>query len=262
MTHCLSCFTFYAAEQLLYISSYLYGDKSDVTRAVIGSDDDIILNTDTSDHIKFLAEISFQLSNSTILSHALQLPQSVLDRIKHECQHIGHLCFSSYKLLVEWVIRNGRDARLSNLKSALYKMGFKICGSSLEDSDVLVRPCFDKHPFPNICSSKVVSAVSGEVKFVFNLSRMLSCCWRSVGSLMGIPLVRLNEIDIAASSDISFTPEYTMLLEWQRRNGRDATLGTMFKAIKCVFDYSPSYVNHAYWYATQFAECMEHSAMT
>ena len=213
-------------------------------------------NTDTSNHIKFLAEISFQLSNPTILLHALQLPQLVLDRIKHECQQIGDLSLSSciYKLLVKWVIRNGRDARLSNLKSALYRMGFKIlCGSTSEDPDVLVRPCFDEHPFPTICSSVIVSSVGGEVKFVFDLSRMLRCCWRSVGSLMGIPLVRLTEIDIkAVSSDIS--PEYTMLSEWQKRNGRDATLGTMFKAIKCVFDYSPYYINHAYWYATQFAQ--------
>ena len=196
------------------------------------------------------------MSNPTILSHALHLSQSELDHIMLECQRIGDVYFSSYKLLIEWVIRNGDDAKLSNLKDALNKMGFKDIQKleNSDDFDVLIRPVFEKYSFPNICSSEVVSTINDEVTFALKLGGMLRCCWWRVGSLMGIPLIRLDEIDVAASSDISYTPGYSMLLEWQRRNGREATLGTVFKALKCMYYHRASAVNHALWYATQFAE--------
>ena len=240
----------------MHASSYLYGAEGDLLQALTSPTDDVILNTNTSDHIKFLAEISFQFSNPTLLCHALQLPQLVLDHITLECQHVGDLCFSSYKLLIEWVSRNGGNAKLSSLKSALRTSGIKdiVMQHIPEDSDVLIRSIFDKHPFPNICSSEFVSTVNEEVTFALKLGGMLICCWRRLGSLMGIPLIRLNEIDVAASSDVSYTPGYSMLLEWQRRNGRDAVLGTVFKALKRVFDHSASHVNHAYWYATEVAQ--------
>ena len=96
-----------------------------------------------------------------------------------------------------------------------------------------------------------------EEDFFVNLSEKLQCCWRKVGSLMGIPK---RFLDVQAEENDSLHEQaYQMLWNWQRENRRrDTTHGVVFKAVQRLFKHHPGIVNDAWLYCVHHLEKYSH----
>ena len=162
-----------------------------------------------------------------------------------------------YSVLREWLAANaGRysETTLGTLKDALSKVGIEdIKISELSDmSDRGISLLSTSLDTVSIMDSP--NDVCRE--FVLNLSEKLQCCWRQVGSLMG---VSKSTLDIEASQNVDQLHEqaYQMLLTWQNKSKHEAvTYGVLFKAVQRVHDHRPDIVNDARLYCEHYLSIM------
>ena len=198
-------------EGALSTCSYLYGENSDVMETLTNPENDLVLNTQDSDHIKLLADISLQLSNEQL--QALS-QQSIAD--------------DRFEYLGNWVCweRLRGNAKLKDLLRHTKSLNIYF---EQEDSNILLKGQLDK--------LAIDSALFSE------LAQKLRACWWEVGYLMGV-----SPLDIATIRE-EYTPDlcsYQLLCQWQRRNDNEATYGTLFKAVHRMFRYRPIKVNDAH----------------
>ena len=245
-------------ECFLYTSSYLYGEDSDIRKALNSPNVDICLDLQKPDHKKFLADISFQITNAPRLREALGLRDYQLQSIESDNARVGNTNIVTYRLLATWVCREGQDARLSALKNSFSEIEFKdillrdTTATKGGGADLLVSPLFDSIPLTDF-SPSLSSTTSTEFEWIFlcSLLKMLRCCWRSVGHLMGIPDQDLEMVAMEYHS--LYEQSYHMIYNWQK-NGSDVTYGTLFKAITCLFDHCPDRINAAHCYVVERIE--------
>ena len=183
-----------------------------------------------------------------------------LHSIESNNARIGNTSLVVYQLLAKWACSKGRDARLSVLKDALSTIGYRdilLCdyhdttAINEGEADLLISPHFDSIPLPNF-SPSLSSSSEIERNFLRVLSEKLQCCWRSIGHLMGIPNLDLDTVAMEhPPPEPLYEQSYHMIYKWQRKNGRGATYGILFKAIKCLFDRSLDSINDAYCYVVK-----------
>ena len=242
-------------ERNLFTSSYLYVEDSDIRDALNSPNSDICLDLRKPDHIKFLADVSFQITETPLLSRALGLQDYQLHSIECNMRHIRNTNLVTYQLLATWVCNKGCDARLSTLKDSLFKIGFKdilLC-TNKGGTDLLISSHFDTIPFPSFSPSLSSSSeIKNEQNFVLVLTQKLQCCWRSIGHLMGIPDRDLDKVAMEhPPPEPLHEQSYHMIYKWQRTNANKATYGILFKAISCLFEHCSVSINDAYCFAVE-----------
>ena len=85
---------------------------------------------------------------------------------------------------------------------------------------------------------------------LLNLSNKLVHCWKSVGRLLGISH---NELDIIVlQENLHQSQPYQLIYNWQRREGRGATFGALFKAIHRVYHHQRVLVNDAHHFCAYY----------
>ena len=95
-----------------------------------------------------------------------------------------------------------------------------------------------------------------EYQFLLNLGVKLQCCWRKVGSLMGIPK---HVLDVLAIEHRQLSEQsYQMLQTWQKGSrGCDCTYGLVFKAVQRMHEHNPDIVNDAWVYCVHIQQLLE-----
>ena len=179
---------------------------------------ELVLNTQDPNHIKFLADISLQLSPEQLQA----LSESGVQGVAKDC----------FEIMSNWVCRKQDDARL---KDFLQELGYSSIVLKEETPSPLLNKHLDKQPIS--CDHELIS----------HLALKIRACWKEVGCLMGIPLLDLITIEREYGPDL-YVRSRQLLDQWQKRYDNEATYGTLFKAIHRVFDYSPYLVNDAHNY--------------
>ncbi len=146
----------------------------------------------------------------------------------------------------------GRAASLIRLKeqlSAIDIVDIAVCEN--KDSNVLLSPhledCFILDVF-------IKGDTASSYTALLNLSTKLQNCWRIVGRLLGILPKELDKIDLPEEKlyNIIDPPSYQLIFNWQRREGRGATFGALFKAIHRVFHHQPLLINDAHLFCVHY----------
>ncbi len=99
-----------------------------------------------------------------------------------------------------------------------------------KDSSVLLSPHLEDCLILDAFMIKDRSPSS--YKALLDLSGKLERCWKNVGRLLGISPNELDNISLQEKShNIIDPPSYQLICNWQRREGKGATFGALFKAI-------------------------------
>ncbi len=128
------------------------------------------------------------------------------------------------------MVSQGRAASLIQLKKQLRTIDIaSIAVCKNKDSSSLLSPHLED------CSILDVFRVAPSRIYIdlLNLSNKLVHCWKSVGRLLGISP---NELDIIVlQENLHQSQPYQLIYNWQRREGRGATFGALFKAIHRMY---------------------------
>ena len=238
----------------IYSGSY----NTDILQAISQNDRSFPLNLSDPDHIKFLIDISLQLTGQDHpekLGQVLHLERYQIEQIQYE--RPSDISWQVYSVLREWLAANaGRfgTTTLGALKDALSNIevtDIKISelGDTPDQGISLISTNLDKIPIADLQVP--------EEMFLLNLSEKLQCCWRTVGSLMGTPK---GVLDVKAEeNDQLHEQAYQMLLTWQKETKRrDATHGVLFKAVQRLHEHHPGIVNDAWLYCVHYLEQSSH----
>lgn len=228
--------------KILVTSSYLYEDNSDIIRTLTSQADDIILDTQIPDHTKFLADISLQLpTNTQKLCEALDRPND---------QH-----HDNFTILGNWVSDQHCAANLRRLEHILRAVG--VTGIALHEeedfkstSKVLLDTQLNQHSVLKVFREGL-SGTSSKVKL--KLPEKLQCCWKDIGRLLGIPDTEIISIERELRLDL-YEQSYQMLYRWQRREGKGAKFGALFRAIHRMYHHRPLLVNDAHKYCVHYVQ--------
>lgn len=205
-------------------------------------------------------DISLQLTvvqscHTHLLAQAFHLELYQLEEILQNS--LDDTPWQMYGVLRAWLatcVRCSRDgATLGALKDALSNI--KVDDIKLSDfSDQSNRQGISLAPseLDTIPVQEGWSGDSASDGFLLKLSEKLQCCWRKVGSLMGIPK---STLDVVAQENNQLHEQaYQMLLRWQREGGRTATYGVVFAAIQRLHQHNPDIVNDAWVYCVHYLE--------
>ncbi len=216
--------SFLPGERVLKTARYLYGDDSDIIGAFISfTAKDITLNTRFSDHRKFLGDISLQMSDTDT-----KKLYEILDRP-------GKNDSDAFSILGNWVdhSRNVTVTRLKEKLRALNIIDITICDNQSKRQllssfleEISIMDYWDE------CS-----------ELRLNLLQKLQCCWINVGRLLGISE---NDLESIRTNNLE------MIHEWQRREGKGATFGALFKAIQRVFELDSILINDAHFFCEYY----------
>lgn len=244
----------------LFTVPYLYSSSStsnaDILQAVSQCDRSFSLNLSDPNHIKFLIDISLQLTSHghpEKLGQALHLERYQIEQV--QCESQDDISWQVYSILREWLARDFGGTTLGALKDALSKIGvtdinISESGDDASNQDVsLISTSLDLVPIAELQVT--------EEDFLVNLSEKLQYCWRKVGSLMGIPK---RFLDVRAKeNDKLHEQAYQMLWNWQRENWRrDTTHGVVFKAVQRLLKHHPDTVIDAWAYCVHHLEKNSH----
>lgn len=243
----------------LCTAPYLYshtaaGTAPDILEAISQHDRSFPLNLNDPNHIKFLIDISLQLTGQKHpekLGQVLHLEHSQTERIQYE--RPNDVSWQVYYVLIEWLAKNAKcysETTLGALKDAL---------SKIEVTDIKISDLGDTSDrgisliSTNLDTIPIVDPPAPENTFLLKLSEKLQCCWRKIGSLMGIPKSSLDAR--AEENDQLHEQAYQMLLTWQKETMYEATThGVVFKAVQRLHEHHPSVVNDAWLYCVHYSE--------
>lgn len=243
----------------LFTVPYLYSSSktcnADILQAISQHDRSFSLDLSDPYHIKFLIDISLQLTgrdHPEKLGLALHLEHYQIEQVQNESP--DDISWQVYSILQEWLAGDFGATTLGALKDALSKIGVTDInvsepGGDASNQDVsLISTSLDSIPITEL---QVIE------DFFVNLSEKLQYCWRKVGSLMGIPK-RFLDVQ-AKENDTLHEQAYQMLWNWQRKNwSRDTTHGVVFKAVQRLFKHHPGIVNDAWAYCVHHLEKYSH----
>ena len=229
------------------------GTAPNLLQAISQHDRSFPLSLSDPNHIKFLMDISLQLSGQDCLeklAQALHLEHYQLERIQRESP--TDISWQVYIVLREWLATNGYSGAttLGALEDALSMVevtdiNISELGDVSEQGISLISTSLDTIP--------VADPQVSEEKFLVFIGEKLQCCWRKVGSLMGIPK---SLLDVRAQeNDQLYEQAYQMLLTWQKENRhKDATHGILFKAVQRLHKHHSDIVNDAWLYCIHYVE--------
>ena len=206
-------------------------------------------------------DISLQLSGQDCpekLAQALHLECYQLERIQYESP--TDVSWQVYSILREWLAINGYSGAitLGALKDALSKVEVTDIHIS-EPGDTSSQAQGVSLIPTNLDMIPVADPQVPEENFLLLLSEKIQCCWRKVGSLMGIPKGLLDVRVL--ENDQLHEQAYQMLLTWQKENRyKDATHGVLFKAVQRLHKHQPDIVNDAWLYCIHYVEQSSHFA--
>ena len=245
----------------LYTVPYLYAcmttaDSSNILQAISQYDKSFPLNLNDPDHIKFLMDISLQLTDPNHpqkLGQALHLEHYKIERIQSESPN--DISWQVYSILREWLAVNygchSETTTLGALKEALSKIEIEDIRISdpLDHNTSLMSTSLDTIPVTDLHKSA----------FLFNLSEKLQCCWRLVGSLMGISKSKLDAHTIQCKNNKLHEQAYQMLLTWQKETVYECTThGVVFKAVQRLHEHYSDIVHDAWLYCIHYLEQNNH----
>ena len=239
----------YTVARRLHTCEDLYQPESNICSAVCDSSagTDLPLDPRSEDHCRFIADISFQLTEADLQSlmayGVLGIEKPQLDAIVN-C-HRFDMREQIYKVLLTWMSGNFPHSTVKSLLSILKTLGIsgiERCRWSAESFEK--RVCCQLSKFP---------PVQCRDKFLLTLAQEIQQQWRFIGRFIGI-----SEAHISATIQDHVTENqselsYQMLCKWQQQKGREATYETLVKAICRVFEHDPSSILSAWWLATKWA---------
>lgn len=250
-------YSFPVVRRMIYTVTYLYSPTSNILSALSHPNRSLHLDLHNGDHTKFLIDISLQLTGEDhpqSLAQALCLEHHQLEEIQCSSNDIS---WQVYSLLRAWLARSVSGNTLGALLDALSKI--EVEGVRLSEAGAaadlqslsLVPSCLDQEPIPG---SLFASRDGGA--FLLSLSEKIQCCWRKIGSLMGMPR---STLDIHACQYHHLHEQsYQLLLSWCKERGLEATHGVVFRAIQRLHELSPDVVNDAWCYCVYYLEHVEH----
>lgn len=213
-----------SGERVLWTPHYLYSDNSDIINALVSSDQEITLDIGLSDHRKFLADISFQISDDC----KQRLCQ---DRPRDE-----HL--DTYMILSNWVAATLPNmGQFKKLLERVSIINIQVCEEDNEHQ--LLSPHLEKE--------YIIKYWSESSKLRGDLPQKLQCSWKDVGRLAGISE---NDLESKKSSD-NIESSCEMLFEWQKKG---ATFGALFKAVHRMSEHRPAFLNDAHHFCIDYVE--------
>ena len=227
----------------IHTVSYLYSPSSDIPSAVSQMDTALHFNLQTSDHIKFLMDISLQLTDHDIVSslgQSLRLKDYQIRQIEHDFPN--DVTWQVYEALCAWVAGSPLQATLCSLRGVLLNCG--VYGMEMIDAQatILNHQTLYSTPTPGTDDSDFLNSIGTAIQL----------CWKPIGSLMG---VERETLDVHAHQERQlYEQSYQMLRRWQRQNGVEATYGILFKAIQRMHEHRPHVANHARWCALRLVK--------
>ena len=178
-----------------------------------------------------------------MLASALHLAHYQIEQIQQSSPN--DIPWQVYGVLRTWLAECSTKTTLGALKDALAKIGvedIKLYDIGASNQTIsLIPSTLDLVPIPY-----------GGESFLLDMSEKLQCCWRHVGSLMGIPKSTLDKH--ALQNQQLNEQSYQMLLTWQRENGHEATYGAVFRAAQRMHEHNPDVVNDAWCYCVHYLE--------
>ena len=181
-----------------------------------------------------------------MLACALHLAHYQIEQIQQSSPN--DIPWQVYGVLRTWLAECSTKTTLGAFKDVLAKIeveDIKLYNVGTPDQTISLVPS-------NLDLVPVPYSGSGGETFLLNMSEKLQCCWRHVGSLMGIPKSTLEKY--ALQNQRLNEQSYQMLLTWQRENGREATYGTVFRAAQRMHQHNPDVVNDAWCYCVHYLE--------
>ena len=236
----------------LHTASYLYSPGSEILMAVAQSIRGLRLNLQDPEHIKFLMDISLQLTTYShsplLLAQAFKLEDYQLEEILYRSPN--DTSWQVYRVLRTWLTKRYGLCTLGDFQDALSIKEVKLT-SNLTDaksdspSISLVPSEFDTLPVQG-------GLLQGSTNdcFLVELSKKLQCCWKKVGSLMGMAKNTLDAVELENAQ--LHEQAYQMLLRLQKERGHAATYGVLFAAIQRLTELHPDIVNDAWCYCVHY----------
>ena len=185
-----------------------------------------------------------------MLGQALHLEQYKIGRIQYESPN--DISWQIYSILREWLAANAgscsETTTLGALKDALSKIEIEDIRISdpLDQCTSLIPTSLDAVPTTDIHKSEV---------FFLVLSEKLQCCWKLVGSLMGISK---STLDAHTIHDNLHEQAYQMLLTWQKEMVYECTTyGVLFKAVQRLHNHNSDIVHDAWLYCIHYNYVLE-----
>lgn len=240
----------------IYTVSYLYSPTNDILSALQQCNHNLSLKLDDPDHIRFLIDVSLQLTREDypqLLAQALHLEQHQLEEIQHSSRN--DIPWQVYCLLRTRLAKCSSETTLGTLLDVLLKIEVDCVKISTSDPQniSLVPSHLDEKP---IVATDQDGLPGREGCFLLNLSEKLQCCWRKVGSLMGIPK---HYLDIQEHQNHQlYEQSYQMLHGWCRRKGAEAKHGVVFRALQRLHELNPDVVNDAWCYCVHYLQEMDY----
>ena len=193
-----------------------------------------------------------------MLAQALHLEQRQLEVVQHGCWN--NISWQVYCVLRTRLAKCSSELTLGMLLDVLSKIEvndvkLSEIGTSDPQNVSLVPSHMDQKPI--LAATDRDDLLAGrEGGFLVNLSEKLQCCWRKVGSLMGIPK---HCLDIQERQNHRLDEQsYQMLYAWCKMNGDEATYGVVFRAIQRLHELHPDVVNDAWCYCVHYLQQMDY----
>lgn len=192
------------------------------------------LDPQEPDHVKLLADLSFQLTRSDIerLPDLLSIDRPQQDRITAESP--SNLAEQAFQFLLTWA--SSEFDSCNKLLLILQEIG--ITGVEVVTQGKK-RCTID----PRVARRLV--PVNSEGISVVTVSEKLGPIWKFLGRYLGVSLTTLDNIEHVPAPSYRDHP-YEMLHEWTREKGNAATAGALFRAIHRVFEHDPRTISGAH----------------
>lgn len=220
--------------------SHLYPEESEIRQA-LSSDglpaSNLRLDPEKADHIKFLSDISFQLTYEDLnrLPSLLDVPVSKMDQINAAATN--NLVEQAYQMLLFYVASQYPDC--SGFISILKRVGI----SEVE--------LVSKGKIQFDIDSGVDMLVITDAAFVRSVAQKIATTWKYVARFLGLSDVTLDNIQHGADPPTLCEQAFQMVYSWQREKGNKATYGALLRALHRVWEHEPSKICGAFTYSMQ-----------
>ena len=217
--------------------SQLYCEGSEIRQALSGngvSTDFFHLDPEEPDHIKFLADVSFQLTDDELsrLPSLLDIPLPRVDQINTAAPN--DLVEQAYQMLLFYVSSQCPDC--NGFISILKRVGIAQVELVSEG-----RKLFE-------IDSGVDVRVITDAMFVRTVGQKIAATWRYVARFLGLSDATLDNIQHAADPPTLCEQAFQMIYCWQREKGNKATYGALLRALHRVWEHKPSKIFGAFTY--------------
>ncbi len=234
-------FTSTASSRKLQTWSELYTESGGVREALSSNchTPALLLDPEKPDHIKLLADLSFQLTSSDLrgLSDHLGINGPQLDRITMAAPK--DLVEQIFQVLLYWVASQQYPSTASydGLLTVLQTLGISGVDVVSHGKQVLaIDPRLDGHVIDD--------------NVVLTVGMKLGPIWKFVGRFLGLSDTAIDQTEQAELHDNRGQP-FQMLHRWKREGGNEATYGALLRAVHRVFEHEPRKICGAHTFISE-----------